>query len=154
MNESDIETLLSGLSPRGPSPALERRVAHELELDQQWLRQPLRRSAARWMMPALWAGAGAAAALAVMTLVQPETPAAPRVAVNFQTPGLLPAGTIREIVRTEDEGIAFNEASQTHEQRVRLYSLERQAWIDPRDGAHITVEMPREESFVLPVSYQ
>ena len=60
MNESDIETLLSGLSPRGPSPALERRVAHELELDQQWLRQPLRRSAARWMMPVLWAEIGRA----------------------------------------------------------------------------------------------
>ena len=67
---------------------------------------------------------------------------------------LLPVGTIREVLRTEDEGIRFNEASNTHEQRVRLYSVERQAWIDARDGARITVELPREDSLVLPVSYQ
>jgi len=32
--------------------------------------------------------------------------------------------------------------------------MERHAWIDPRDGAHIVLEQPREDSVVLPVSFQ
>lgn len=153
MNDHDIESLLAGLEPRAPSPALVRRVAEDLELDGQWLRPARRPAPRRWAVPVLWAAAGAAAALAVTTLLQPPA-TAPAVKLAAATPSLLPVGTIREIVRTEDEGIQFNETSKTHEQHVRLYSLERQAWIDARDGARITVELPREESFVLPVSYQ
>lgn len=155
MNDHDIESLLAGLPPRPPSPALVRRVAEDLDLDGQWLRPARRPAPRRWAVPVLWAAAGAAAALAVMTMIQPPA-ATPKAALAApqSAPSLLPVGTIREIVRTEDEGIQFNETSKTHEQRVRLYSLERQAWIDPRDGAQITVELPREESLVLPVSYQ
>lgn len=145
---NDLESLLSGLAPRGPSQALRDRIAHDLDLDRQWLHEPRRRR--RWVAPLFWAAAGAAATLAVSAVLAPS---AGPVATGAK-PALLPAGTIREVVHTEDEGIAFNEAEQTHEQRLRLYSVERQDWIDPRDGARITIERPREEHLVLPVSYQ
>lgn len=145
---NDLESLLSGLAPRAPSQALSERIAHDLDLDRQWLHG--HRRPRRWLTSLAWATVGAAAALAVSAVLAP--PAGPATAAA--KPALLPAGTIREVVHTEDEGIAFNEAEQTHEQRLRLYSVERQNWIDPRDGARITVERPREEHLVLPVSYQ
>jgi hypothetical protein len=145
---NDLESLLSGLAPRGPSQALHERVAHDLDLDRQWLRERYRPR--HWLTPLGWATLGAAAALALSSAL---TPATGPVSVAASTT-LVPAGTIREVVHTEDEGIAFNEAEQSHGQRLRLYSVERQDWIDPRDGARITVERPREEHLVLPVSYQ
>jgi hypothetical protein len=57
-------------------------------------------------------------------------------------------------MEAQDEGIQYNDVSRLPEQHVRLVSMERRAWIDPRDGAKIIVEMPREESVVLPVSFQ
>lgn len=153
MNESEIETLLTGLTPRGPSPTLRHQVQADLALDRHWLRPSGTRAALRrWAAPCLWAGVGAAAALALLAL-SPSTSREASMPMHSQT-ALLPVGTIREVLRTEDEGIRFNETSNTHEQRVRLYSVERQAWIDARDGARITVELPREDSLVLPVSYQ
>lgn len=145
---NDLESLLTGLTPRGPSQALCDRVAQDLDLDRHWL--PDHRRPRRWLPPLAWAAAGAAAALAVSIVLVPQ--AGPTTAVTQSA--LLPAGTIREVFHTEDEGIAFNEVEQTHEHRLRLYSVERQNWIDPRDGARITVEQPREEHLVLPISYQ
>jgi len=145
---NDLESLLSGLAPRGPSQALRERVASDLDLDRQWLHERYRPR--HWLSSFGWAAAGAAAALGVSALLAP----APGPAAVAAKASLLPVETIREVVHTEDEGIAFNEAAQTHEQRLRLYSVERQNWIDPRDGARITVERPREEHLVLPVSYQ
>ena len=39
---------------------------------------------------------------------------------------------------------------------VRVWSVERRAWIDPEDGAEIMVEIPRPEAsqVVLPVNFQ
>lgn len=153
MNESEIEALLSALPARPPSAKLLRQVEADLALDSQWFRPASARTLwRRGSAPLVWAGLGAAAALAVMALsplaVKESTQTVPE---QF---ALLPVGTIREVVRTENDGIRFNEDSQTHEQRLRLYSVERQAWLDARDGARITIELPREESLVLPISYQ
>jgi hypothetical protein len=57
-------------------------------------------------------------------------------------------------MEAQDQGIQYNDVSRLPEQHVRLLSMERHAWIDPRDGAKITVEMPHEQSVVLPVSFQ
>jgi hypothetical protein len=57
-------------------------------------------------------------------------------------------------MEAQNEGIQYNDVSRLPEQHVRLVSMERHAWIDPRDGAQITVEVPREDSVVLPVSFQ
>jgi len=163
MNDHELENLLTSLAPARPSPALAQRVDHELEQDMRWALQPAARRSPRWLPPVMWTSLGAAAAVLLMSF----SPA--NVAPTVGTPGfvttttnppfasstaLMPISTIREIVDTQDEGIRYNETSRLPEQHMKIVSLERRAWIDPRDGAHITVEMPSEESLVLPVAFQ
>ncbi|MEN3939993.1 hypothetical protein WJU23_01785 [Prosthecobacter sp. SYSU 5D2] len=155
MNDHELETLLSGLPPRGPSAALSQRVAKELVTDRQWMHTPLPDVKHRWLGSVSWAAAGAAAALLTMSLLSGpgEADTAPSFAA-VPAPAVMPVTTIREVVSAENEGIHYNASSRLPEQRVRLLSVERHAWTDPRDGAQIILERPREESVVLPVSFQ
>ena len=155
MNDHDLESLLSGLLPRGPSAALSQKVARELEADRQWMHTPVRAQTNRWLGSVSWAAAGAAAAVLTMSLFSGTGDAGTTPAfASTPPPAVMPVTTIREIVSAEDEGIHYNASSRLPEQRVRLMSVERHAWTDPRDGAHIILEQPREESVVLPVSFQ
>ncbi|MDZ4287115.1 MAG: hypothetical protein U0984_04110 [Prosthecobacter sp.] len=157
MNEHDLETLLKGIPPAPPSAMLCARVEHELELDSQWLgAMPRKRVAPRWFAPIAWSALGAAAAVAFMASMPDNTPAssAPTVAATTSMSSVMPVTTIREMVDAQDEGIQYNALSNLPEQHVKLVSVERHAWIDPRDGAEITVEVPREDSVILPVSFQ
>ncbi len=155
MNEHEIESLLTGLQPRGPSAALTRQVEHELELDRQWMRTPVKSPRQKWFTPVLWSSLGAAAAVAVMSILPSTGATTPQPTyAAISPPTVMPVSTIREVVGAQDEGIQYNEESRLPEQHVKLVSMERHAWIDPRDGAHITLEMPREDSVVLPVSFQ
>lgn len=157
MNEHELENLLTGLAPRGPSAAMAKQVEHELELDRQWMREPVRRRQA-WLTPVFWSSIGAAAAVVVTGLMPGTAPlpssGASLAAVSVPAPAVLPVSTIREVVGAQNEGIQYNADSRMPEQHLKLMSMERHAWIDPRDGAHITVERPREDSVVLPVSFQ
>lgn len=152
MNDHDIESLLTSLSPSRPSHALIQKVDRELELDLSWARAP-RRKAAVWLKPVIWSSLGAAAAVVVMSAMNPTQVSSTSLA-TASTASAMPVSTIREVVDARDEGIQYNELSNLPEQHVKLVSMERHAWIDPRDGAHITVEMPREDSVVLPVAFQ
>lgn len=157
MNESDFETLLKGISPAPPSATLRARVEHELELDAQWLRAtPRKRAVRQFLSPVMWSAFGAAAAVVFMTSMPESAPApAPAlVAASAPVSSVMPVTTIREMLDAQDEGIQYNTLSNLPEQHVKLVSVERHAWIDPRDGAEITVEVPREDSFILPVSFQ
>jgi hypothetical protein len=71
-----------------------------------------------------------------------------------QMTSIMPVSIIREVMNAENQGIQYNATSRLPEQHMKIVSMERHAWIDPRDGAQITVEMPREDSVVLPVSFQ
>lgn len=154
MNDHDIESLLTSLAPARPSAALAQRVDRELEQDLGWALRPSRRTP-RWLPPLMWTSFGAAAAVVVMNLASPGTVGISGSGLAAsKAPAVLPVSTIREVVDTQDEGIRYNETSRLPEQHMKIVSLERRAWIDPRDGAHITVEMPREDSVVLPVSFQ
>lgn len=103
----------------------------------------------------MWTSLGAAAAVAIMSLMQTNTASTSGPAFALTSPtSIMPVSTIREVVDTQNEGIRYNETSRLPEQHMKIVSLERHAWIDPRDGAQITVEMPREDSVVLPVSFQ
>jgi hypothetical protein len=155
MNDHDLENLLASLAPARPSAALEHRVNRELEQDLRWALRPERHSP-RWLPPMLWTTLGAAAAVVVMSLTQvvQEPVGLASVPSTSAVPSVLPVSTIREVVDTQDQGIRYNETSRLPEQHMKIVSLERRAWIDPRDGAHITVEVPREDSVVLPVSFQ
>jgi hypothetical protein len=150
MNEHDIESLLTSLSPARPSAALVERVDRELEQDLSWARAPKRKSPT-WWTPVMWSSLGAAAAVLVMSALPGEEASTSSLAQNSS---VMPVSTIREVVDAQDQGIQYNDISRLPEQHVKLVSLERHAWIDPRDGAHITVELPREDSVVLPVSFQ
>lgn len=150
MNEHDIESLLTSLSPARPSAALVERVDRELEQDLSWARAPKRKSPT-WWTPVMWSSLGAAAAVLVMSALPGEEVSTNSLAQNSS---VMPVSTIREVVDAQDQGIQYNDISRLPEQHVKLVSLERHAWIDPRDGAHITVELPREDSVVLPVSFQ
>jgi hypothetical protein len=153
MNDHDIESLLQSLSPAKPSNALTKSVDHELEQDLSWAGTAKRAPNLNWFAPVMWTSLGAAAAVMVMgampvSLVNTGSPALSRV------PSVMPVSTIREVMEAQNEGIQYNDVSRLPEQHVRLVSMERHAWIDPRDGAQITVEVPREDSVVLPVSFQ
>jgi hypothetical protein len=152
MNDHDIETLLTSLSPARPSAALRQSVDTELEQDLSWARTP-KRKAPHWFTPVMWSSLGAAAAVLVMSTM-PVGEVSSANATLARASSMMPVSTIREVVDTQDEGIQYNDISRLPEQHVKLVSMERHTWIDPRDGAHITVEMPREDSVVLPVAFQ
>ncbi|MES2598803.1 MAG: hypothetical protein V4662_25945 [Verrucomicrobiota bacterium] len=163
MNDHELENLLTTLAPARPSAALAQRVDRELEQDMRWALQPTARRAPRWLQPAMWTTLGAAAAVMAMSLSPTNIASSPGTAafattthlpLTISSPALLPVSTIREIVDTQNEGIRYNETSRLPEQHMKIVSMERRAWIDPRDGAHITVEMPSEDSVILPVSFQ
>ncbi|TDU81079.1 hypothetical protein EI77_00381 [Prosthecobacter fusiformis] len=155
MNEHEIETLLSELQPRGPSASLSQGIAKELEQDREWMLRSERTLRPIWLAPLSWSAAGAAAAVLVMSVFSGNDADSPSALVaSAPDPYVMPVTTIREVVDARNEGIQYNSNSRLPEQRVRLTSMERHAWIDPRDGAHITLERPREESVVLPVSFQ
>ena len=152
MNDHDIESLLTSLSPARPSAALVQSVDRELELDLSWARAP-KRTTPRWFMSVMWSSLGAAAAVLVMSSMSVEEINSSPVALA-QATSVMPVSTIREVMDAQDEGIQYNDISRLPEQHVKLVSFERHTWIDPRDGAHITVEMPREDSVILPVAFQ
>lgn len=150
LNEPQLESLLRGLSPAAASPALTRRVDEELKLDMSWLgtsRKP--RTLPRWLTPATWAALGAAAAVAVMSYLPHPAPSS----ALATTPAVLPVSTIREWEDVQNDGIHYS-AERLPEQHMTVISRERQTWIDPRDGAQMTVEYPRQQKLVLPVSFQ
>jgi hypothetical protein len=164
MNDHDIENLLTSLAPARPSAALAQRVDHELEQDMRWALLPAARRSPRWLPPVMWTTLGAAAAVLVMSFASTniaETNGSPAMAAASALPAaaltntsVMPVSTIREIVDAQDEGIRYNETSRLPEQHMRIVSLERKEWIDPRDGAHIMIEMPSEDNVVLPVAFQ
>jgi hypothetical protein len=157
MTEPDpnFENFLQSLAAAPPSEKLRSRVAHELDLDSQWLPAPRRRLAPRWLAAPAWGALGAAAAVALMTAFDTNR-AEPNAALTRSTPvsSVMPVTVIRELVDAQDEGIRYNSQSRLPEQHVNYVTVERRAWIDPRDGAEITIEVPREEKVVLPVSFQ
>lgn len=150
MNENELESLLQSLTPARPSAALARRVDDELKSDLSWA-PTSRGRVPSWLSPVMWACLGAAAAVMVMGhLNEPETS---QTQVS-QITSVMPVSTVREVMNAENQGIQYNAISRLPEQHMKIVSMERHAWIDPRDGAQITVEMPREDSVVLPVSFQ
>jgi hypothetical protein len=152
-DDTRLENLLRGLVPAAPSPALSQRVDEELKLDMSWLTTTSRqRHLPRWLVSASWAALGAAAAVAVMSYL-PSRADSSAGTLAASTPTVLPVATIREWEDVQDEGIHYTQG-RLPEQHLRVIARERQTWIDPRDGAQMTVEYPREQKVILPVSFQ
>jgi hypothetical protein len=161
MTDNETEQLLASLTPVSPRVTLQQRVEQDLELDRSWMRPgrpAVQQKRQRWLSSVVWASAGAAAAAVAFTLwpLVPASEADVSVAAEAGSdaaPEILPVSTIREWVTAEDQGIQWNDRS-APERRVRLTTMERQSWIDPRDGAEIVVEQPRQETVLLPVNFQ
>ena len=165
MKDNDLEHLLSSLRPAPPSPELAQRVQRDMELIAAFReaapeQEPFasRRKPAAWLSNLVWAGLGAAAAVVAMTVFH-TSPAGTvsRPLASFQSAtsasAILPVSSSREWVDVEDQGISFS-VPDSPERLVKVRSLERRQWIDPRDGAEYTVEVPQEESVVLPMKFQ
>jgi hypothetical protein len=158
MNDSEIENILMSLAPARPRAVLTQRIDQELEQDMRWAIRP-NRHVSSWFSPMLWTALGAAAAVIFMSLAPSDglSLQRDRFAATVSTPlspSVLPVSTIREVVQAQDEGIRYNSSSQLPEQHMKIVTMERRAWIDPRDGAHITIEVPREDNVIMPVSFQ
>lgn len=153
LNETRLEDLLRELAPAAASSALEQRVDEELQLDMGWLGESRRpRPIPRWLTSLTWAALGAAAAVAVMSYL-PASARPNATTALAPAPAVLPVSTIRGWEDIQDDGIHYS-AERLPEQHVTLISRERQTWIDPRDGAEMSVEYPREQKLVLPVAFQ
>ena len=161
MNDTELENLLCSMSPAAPRAELVSRVDHDLKLlaafrDARQEVPVMRRQPARWLANVTWAGLGAAAAVVVLGLMQQpaaktsgDMAASPLASAN----AILPVSSTREWVGVEDMGISFaTPDSPAHRMKVR--SMESFQWIDPKDGAEYTVEVPQEESIALPVKFQ
>ena len=170
MNDANIEHLLRTLRPAAPSPELTARVERDLALAELFRdaippasavpARPAPKRAA-WIPAMLWAGLGAAAAVLVMAVLPGGAVAtAPRgdaLASSIQgsaaSKGILPVNSSREWVAVEDQGINFDSPDNPQRQ-MRVRSVERHQWIDPRDGAEYIVEVPQVESVAMPVKFQ
>ena len=159
MNETDLEKMLAGLAPMPPSTRLESRVERDLMIA-SGLRVIDGGASAkavgkiRWWQPVAWAALGAAAAIMITSLG--PTAAGTHgggITSTDANAGALPINSTREWLNADDQGVQFN-SEKLPERHVRLVSLERHEWIDPRDGAQIAVEIPHEDTVVLPVEFQ
>lgn len=154
--ETRLESALRRLAPAGPSPALTQGVDEELKLDMNWLGAPSRtQRRSGWLHSVTWAALGAAAAVAVMSFLPGPPSNAPATGPGGMAaaPMVLPISTIREWEDVRNDGIHYSREN-VPEQHLRVLARERQTWIDPRDGAEMTVEYPREQKVVLPISFQ
>lgn len=171
MNDANIEHLLRTMRPTAPTAELTARVERDMALAELFRdAEPAAPAAVAhrvtkngtWSSAFLWATLGAAAAVLVMMALPGGSVTPPRgdsivssvlPSATASSNGVLPVSSSREWVAVEDQGISF--ATPDNPQRqMRVRSMERHQWIDPRDGAEYIVEVPQVESVALPVKFQ
>ncbi len=135
-NPRHLESLLGGLRPAEPDPELQERVAADLRLDEAWLPRQMRR-APRWLAATGWAGLGAAAAVAALSLLPP---------------GGRPAGGGMSLVQAPVETSVAWETFAQPLPVSKVWSMERQEWIDAGEG--ITISPTLDPGRLLPVNFQ
>ena len=169
MNESDLEKELRSLLPTKPSPQLAERIAAELKAPLVQAHEPaagvLSRPAKQargfhFLRPWLLAISGLSAIviglLAVNWWIKPGSTgivskpeqSAPAFALN-ETPD----ESVDELIDAQDEGLVYDEDEQPQRQ-VRITYLERHTWTNPKTGAVVEFEVPREDIVLMPVAMQ
>jgi hypothetical protein len=133
MNDSQLESLLRGLSPAKASPALMSRVDEELRLDMSWLGSTTQRPARYLPQPAQ-----------NTTTLAAATPA----------PAVMPVSTSTAALREmdDDESPRYSRR-QSADKHFIVVSREMQTWGDPRYGAQTTVEISSKNKLLVPVSF-
>jgi hypothetical protein len=175
MNESEFEQELRALQPHAPSPTLARRIAAEMPAAQALVVAPSRALShtpaaglvvqprrSPWlglMRGLLWASAGAALAVVIMTYREP-----PQFVVDVSRNGVglaesasvneTPSESVSELISANDEGLIYDQGSAEPQRQMRLNYLERHVWTNPQTGAVIEFEVPREDIVLMPVAMQ
>ena len=173
MNDTEFEDQLRGLlRPVAPSTGLRECIREDLHGS---TRKPLAYSGRltppkRGFLQVLlrdfgWACAGAAAALAIFAVLPAKrTPAGSADstttgATSAAQPAVAQANTF-EHDETTNQLVAAEDSEQLVEtddgpaREVHYTYLERHAWSNPTTGAHVYLEVPREDVYLLPVSLQ
>lgn len=171
MNESDLEKELRSLLPTKPSPQLSERIAAELnapiaptqERATGVLARPSKqRDASRFLRPWVLALSGLStvviALLAVAFWLKPgstSTNIATKPETSAQAFALNenPDESVDELIDAQDEGLVYGEGEEPQRQ-VRITYLERHTWTNPKTGAVVEVEVPREDIVLMPVAMQ
>lgn len=137
MNENPhhLESLLAGLRPAAPDPELHERVKADLRLDEAWLPRQMRR-APRWLAAAGWAGLGAAAALAALSLVPPGKRAPDTPPAMAQS---LPAMPYEADIIPPAMPVGL------------VWSWEKQEWVEA--SPRLSAPMPVPSNGLLPVNF-
>ncbi|MDR3405300.1 MAG: hypothetical protein P4L99_22590 [Chthoniobacter sp.] len=173
MNDTEFENHLRGLlCPAAPSAELRERIREDLQAS---VRKPHAYSGRltppkRGFLQVLlrnfgWACAGAAAALAIFSMLPArQTPAGstdPTTATPSSEPQVAAAQTNTfEHDETTNQLVATQDSEQLVEtddgpaREVRYTYLERHEWSNPHTGARVYLEVPREDVYLLPVSLQ
>lgn len=173
MNDTEFENQLRGLlHPVAPSPDLRERIcedlvstAAKLPTYSGALPRPKRSFLQILLRDFGWACAGAAAALAVLTMLPSrQTPVSLPGETSVTTAtsdATAPAQTNTfEHNETTNELVAAQDSEQLIEttdgpaREVHYTYLERHAWSNPHTGARVYLEVPREDVYLLPVSLQ
>lgn len=71
-----------------------------------------------------------------------------------ETGDFQPLETTRELVSSEEEGQVIYRNGSTPVRQVRNRYREHHSWTNPRTGARVDIEVPREDVFLQPVSLQ
>ncbi len=167
MSEAHLEQLLHSLRPTQPSAGLEQRVERDIALAELFrdappsAAEPARPAVIRassWRDHLAWAIIGAAAAVLIMSVLPvsvksgAQARSAPVDSIA-SSPSVLPVNSTREWTDMEEGSITYP-ATGTPAQQVRVRGVQRHQWIDPRDGAEYTVEVPVSDSMLMPVKFQ
>jgi hypothetical protein len=169
MNESDLEKELRSLLPAKPSAQLAERIAAELKTAPVRTYEPaaglLTRSAnqangTRFTRPWLLVLAGAAAVVigffAVAQWLKPQSRTTASNSESASTVTVLnesPDESVDELIGARDEGVVYDEDAEPQRQ-VRVVYLERHTWTNPKTGAVVEIEVPREDIVLMPVAMQ
>jgi hypothetical protein len=138
MNEDDLilESELQSLALQPPSPALERRLAAQLDAVPVHPARP--RRFGFWKPALVFTPLATAAAFALLLLqILPEQ--------------LRPVSVANILYDTEDDGVVFLADGQPA-QRLRLFYIDTMTWANPRGGS-LQWSQPREEIQLLPLTY-
>jgi hypothetical protein len=169
MNEPDLEKELRSLLPAKPSARLAERIATELKT------QPVRAHQAaaglltrpanqangtRFARPWLLVFAGAAAVvIGFFAVAQWIKPPSRTTASNSESANAItalnetPDDSVDELIGARDEGVVYGEDAEPQRQ-VRVVYLERHTWTNPKTGAVVEIEVPREDVVLMPVAMQ
>lgn len=173
MNDTEFETQLRGLlRPVAASPDLRERIREDLGATAMKLPayagavpRPKRSFLQILLRDFGWACAGAAAALAVLTMLPSKQVPVSLPGETVTVPGTSDATATSqtntfEHNETTNELVAAQDSEQLVEttggpaREVHYTYLERHAWSNPHTGARVYLEVPREDVYLLPVSLQ